>query len=125
MPKAPAPNLKTQDVLYMCIDKEEVCIVYTDLNDRFPRKSSSGNEYILVAYHYDAHYILGTALKNRKKDTITTGWTYLHKSFIRAGVAPNTYVMNNEISQEFIETMVHNNTTYQLVPPHTHRRNLA
>ena len=33
--------------------------------------------------------------------------------------------MDNNISQKLIEAMIHNNTQYQLVPPHTHRRNLA
>ena len=33
--------------------------------------------------------------------------------------------MDNEISNELIEALKDNNTTYQLVPPYTHRRNLA
>ena len=45
--------------------------------------------------------------------------------FTLAGTAPNTYVMDNEISHEFTTALTSNNTTYQLVPPHTHRRNLA
>ena len=35
-PKTTGPNLKTQAVLYMIIDKSEVCTVYTDLTGRFP-----------------------------------------------------------------------------------------
>lgn len=33
--------------------------------------------------------------------------------------------MNNKISSEFITTLTKNNTSYQLLPPHTHRCNLA
>ena len=33
--------------------------------------------------------------------------------------------MDNEISKELIETLTKHNTDYQLIPPHTHRRNLA
>ena len=45
--------------------------------------------------------------------------------FTQAGVALNTYVMDNEISSNFIAALTKNNTSYQLVPPHTHRRNLG
>ena len=74
-PQPPVPNKKTQDVMYMVINKSEVCTAYTDLTGRFPCKSSNGNEYILVGYHYDANCILGIPLKNRKKDSITKAWT--------------------------------------------------
>ena len=33
--------------------------------------------------------------------------------------------MDNEIAYEIIEVLVQNNRSYELVPPHTHRRNLA
>ena len=52
-------------------------------------------------------------------------WTYLHNQSSKVGVALNIYGMNNRISQELIAAMIHSNTQYQLVPPHTHRRNLA
>ena len=35
------------------------------------------------------------------------------------------YVVNNEISSEFIAALIKNDTSYQLLPPHTHRCNLA
>ena len=40
---------------------------YMDLIGRFPYCSSRGNEYILVAYHYDANAILGVPLKIIKR----------------------------------------------------------
>ena len=45
--------------------------------------------------------------------------------FTQAGVALNTYVMDNEISSDVIATLTKNNTSYQLVPLHTHRHNLG
>ena len=33
--------------------------------------------------------------------------------------------MDNEISNELLKALDENQTTYQLMPPHTHRRNLA
>ena len=110
---------------YVIINKNDICTAYTDLTGRFPMRSSRGNQYILVGYHYDGNCIYGTSIKDRKASTLTTAWEQLHKMFARAGAAPNTYVMDNEISNELIEALKDNNTTYQLVPPYTHRRNLA
>ena len=124
-PVSSTPNNKTHNVAYMVINKDDMCTSYTDLTGRFPCKSSRGNEYLLIAYHYNGNCIIGHPLKNRKKEIITAAWTYLHNQFSKAGVAPNTYVMDNEISQELIAAMLHNNTQYQLVPLHIHRRNLA
>jgi len=46
---------------------------------RFPKKSSRGNEYILVGYHYYGNCILGIPIKNRRGPTITEVWKDLHK----------------------------------------------
>ena len=40
-------------------------------------------------------------------------------------ISTNIYVMDNDISAEFTAALTKNNTSYQLVTPHTHRRNLA
>ena len=109
----------------MVVNRQEFGAAYTDLTGRFPCRSSSGNEYVLVAYHFDGNLVMGKALKNRRAETITATWQAMHTMFSVAGVAPNTYVMDNEISQEFITALTQNETKYQLVPPHTHRRNLA
>ena len=38
---------------------------------------------------------------------------------------PNTYVLDNEVSSTLIDAMAKENISYQLVPPHIHRTNLA
>jgi hypothetical protein len=111
--------------MYIVIDKSETSTAYTDLTGRFPCKSSSGNKYVLVAYHYDGNVVMGQALKNRKASTITTAWQTMQDTFSKAGTAPHTWVMDNEISDEFTSALTTNNVAFQLVPPHTHRRNLA
>ena len=45
--------------------------------------------------------------------------------FSKAGVSPHTWILDNEISAEFTAALTLNKATYQLGPPHTHRRNLA
>ena len=124
-PPSPTPNVKTNNVCYAIIDKEEISTAYTDLTGRFPMRSSQGNQYVMVAYHYDANLIYGKAIKDRKAATLTDAWEHLHAIFSRAGAALNTYVMDNEISQEFVAALIDNKTAYQLVQPYTHRRNLA
>ena len=124
-PPSSVPNTCTNEVAYIIINKKEVCTAYTDLTGRFPMKSSQGNEYILVAYHYDANYIHGIPIKNRKAASITAAWKEMHTLFHRAGIAPSTYVLDNETSADFETALSEESTTFQLVPPHTHRRNLA
>ena len=62
-PPSPTLNNKTNDVAYMIINRHEVNTAYTDLTGRFPCRSSSGNEYVMIAYHFDGNCIVGKALK--------------------------------------------------------------
>ena len=64
---SPTPNNKTNDVAYIVINRDEVYTAYTDLTERFPRQSSSGNEYLLIAYQYDENCIVAQPLKKRKR----------------------------------------------------------
>ena len=99
-PPSPEPNIKTNDVAYILVSREEISTAYTDLTGRFPVRSSQGNQYILIGYHYDANCIYGHAIKDRAASTLTTAWQTLHDMFSKAAVAPNTYVMDNEISND-------------------------
>ena len=73
-PESETPNIKTNDVVYAVINRNEICTAYTDLTGRFPMRSSRGNQYISVEYHYDGNYILGKAIKDRKSGTLTAAW---------------------------------------------------
>ena len=86
---------------------------------------SSGNEYILVGYHFDANAILAEPIKNRQARTLTSGWKILNKKVAKAGLQPNTYILDNEVLTLLISAMETENITYQLVPPHIHKSNLA
>ena len=60
------PNIKTNDVVYMVVDQSDLSTVYTDITGRFSCKSSSGNEYFMIAYHYDGDTIIGRPLNKYK-----------------------------------------------------------
>ena len=68
------PNTKTNQVCYVIVDSREAITDYMDLTGRFPRRSSRGNKYILVSYHFDTNYIRAITMKNRRGQTITEAW---------------------------------------------------
>ena len=57
-PVSPTPNTETNDASYMVINRNDLAVAYTDLTRRFPCKSSRGNDYIFVAYHFDENCII-------------------------------------------------------------------
>ena len=71
----------TNEVAYVLINREQLSAGYFDLTGRFPQKSSRGNEYILVGYHYNADAILATAIKDRTTSSITSAWQKMHNTF--------------------------------------------
>ena len=119
-PISDIPNIKTNNVCYILVNPQEIATGYLDLTGRFPRRSSRGNEYILVAYHYDANLIKAIPLKNRRGQTITESWQLLHNEFQRAGEAPKVYVLDNEKSKDLIDSFIAEKVDYQLVAPYRH-----
>ena len=96
-----------------------------DTTGRFPQRSSRGHEYILVGYHYDSNLIYGIPLKNRKGTTFSEAWKHLHEIFTKAGTTPSTWILDNEKSNDLIESFNIAQVEYQLVPPYKHRNNQA
>ena len=96
-----------------------------DTTGRFPQRSSRGHEYILVGYHYDSNLIYGIPLKNRKGITFSEAWKHLHEIFTKTGTTPSTWILDNEKSNDLIESFNIAQVKYQLVPPCNHRYNQA
>ena len=83
-------NVKSNEVYYKIINlAENKC--YSDLTSRFPYRSSRGNTYVMVVYHFDGNAILIQAIKNREADSISTAWencfTKIKTNNIRCGIA--------------------------------------
>ena len=110
---------------YYCIYKLGTGINYTDLTGRFPVQSSRGVNYIFVAYNYDHNAILFQPLKNREADSIVKAWDTNNNRVKIHGEKPKHYVLDNEASKLLMDTMTNQNITFELVPPHQHRRNAA
>ena len=122
MSSSPSPP-STKEVVFALV--RPTSKAYMDATGRFPHCSSRGNEYVLIGYHTDANAILGIAMKNRRAATITAAWKELHKKISTTGVAPSTWILDNETSGELQNAMEKSQVQYQLAPPHTHRANTA
>ena len=120
-----ATNKKTNDVCYALLNRDDVSFAFTDQTGKFPQKSSTGNQYVMVAYHFDANLIWGVPIKDRRGTTLMEAWDELHNTFKKAGVAPNTYVLDNEKSKDLLACFAEAEVDYQLVAPYSHRNNLA
>ena len=92
-------------MVYMIINKYYFCTAYTDLTGQFPYRSSFGNKYLLVGYHYDANCIIANPLNDMTVTSITKPLTSVHKIFKQEGVSPNTHIVDTEVSQKFIQAL--------------------
>ena len=124
-PQTDKPKPRTHHSIYAMLPTTDITVGYQDLTGRFPQRSSRGNEYILVGYHSDGNYIHGIPVKNRTASVLTHAWEKLHRIFSKVGTAPSVWVLDNEISADLITAFTKQTTEYQLVPPHSHRRNQA
>ena len=90
-----------------------------DTTGRFPQRSSRGG------YHYDSNLIYDIPLKNRKGTTFSEVWKHLHEIFTKAGTTLSTWILDNEKSNDLIESFNIAQVEYQLVPPYKHKNNQA
>jgi hypothetical protein len=124
-PLSDSPNVKTFDACASLVPFVAKRTAYHDLTGRFPHRSSRGNEYLLIVYDYDSNSILHCALKNKTGGEIKRGWIDIHERLARGGNQPNMYILDNEASADLKRSLKKYELTYQLVPPHVHRRNAA
>jgi hypothetical protein len=99
--------------------------IYTDQPGRFPKKSSRGNQYIMVLAEVDSNAILVEPMKNRTAGKMVRAYQVLIDRLNSAGIFPKLHILDNECSADMKKTIKSNKMDFQLVPPHDHRRNLA
>lgn len=124
-PPSDTPNIKTNEVMYSLVNNNKEGLGYFDLTGKFPYRSARGNQYILIGYHYDSNAILAVPIKNRNASVITAGWKELHDQFTTAGVAPTTYILDNEVSATIKDAFKTAKVSFQLATAHQHRVNAA
>jgi hypothetical protein len=98
---------------------------YSDLTGRFPCKSDRGNLYVLVIYVYNDNAILVEPIKNRSEPEQIKAYKKLLDR-AEQGSTIKMHWMDNEASKGVKDLLTNEyKLTYQLVPPHIHRRNTA
>jgi hypothetical protein len=99
--------------------------IWTDQPERFPKKSMKGSQYMMVLTESESDAILVESMKNGTSGEMIQAYQVLINQLRAAGIAPKQHILDNELSNDFKEAIKTNNVTYQLVPPHDHRRNKA
>ena len=122
--EAPRPRKKERTVFYRVLDMNEEAAqkIYTDQPGRFPKKSSRGNQYIMVLNEVDSDAILIELMKNRTAGEMIRAYQVLIDRLNSAGIFPKHHILDNECSTELKTVIKNNKMTFQLVPPH---RNIA
>ena len=99
--------------------------IATDQTGRFPTTSSQGSTYVLILYDYDSNAILAEPIKSRNQHEILRAYKKLHLYLTDRGLKPQLQRLDNEASNLLKQEMTRLGVDWQLVPPHTHRRNSA
>jgi hypothetical protein len=97
--------------------------IYTDQTGHFPVTSRRGNKYIMILYDYDSNSILTEPMKSQTDNEIIRSYQALHDRLIAAGLKPRLQKLDNEASRHLKQFLNTNDIEFQLVPPHSHRRN--
>jgi hypothetical protein len=123
----PHPPTKQKELVLRIFDLSNKAqrLMYTDQTRKFPKKSSAGNQYIMVLIKIDSNVILVEAMKNRSAGEMIRAYLILVNPLCNTGVTPKMHILDNECSEEFKAQICKNNMTFQLVPPHDHQRNIA
>ena len=121
------PIKKEKSIFVKILDMEDEATqkIWTNQPGRFPKKSMKGSQYMMVLTEIDSDAILVEPMKNRTSGKMIRAYQTLINRLRSAGIAPKQHILDNECSNHFKETIKANNMTYQLVPPHDHRRNKA
>jgi hypothetical protein len=99
--------------------------IFTDQPGHFPRKSSCGNQYIMVLTEIDGDAILIEPMKNRITGKMIRVYQTLIDQLRTAGIVPKLHILDSKCSQDFKDTINLNKMMFQLVHPHDHCCNLA
>jgi hypothetical protein len=111
---------KTNFVYAAVIDQRQL---YTDLTERFPELSSRGKWYVMVVYSFDYNYIKTVVMKSKSASEWLKAFGEIFQELTSRGFKPKLQTIDNEASAALKSYFPENDTTYQLSPPHCHRRN--
>ena len=100
--------------------------LYMDNTGRFPVRSRSGNQYVMIAHHANGNLILQQAFKTRSDKHRIAAYNAIMTRLAARGLAVDLQILDNEASADYKHAItVTWQVKFQLVPPDMHRRNQA
>ena len=101
--------------------------IFSDQTGRFTVTSFCGNQYVmmLLLSETTSDNALAEAMCNRTAWEMVQAYQVLVDRLHENKIFPELHALDNECSAEFKAATKHNKMTFQLVPPHDHRRNGA
>jgi hypothetical protein len=115
-------GIKTQFIYAATIDEGQI---YTGQTGIFPVVSSKGNRYIMILYDYDSNTILAQPIKDRTAPELLKAFQVMEQELVDRGLKPKLMKLDNEASKLLKTYLHHQDITFQLVSPYSHRRNSA
>jgi hypothetical protein len=79
----------------------------------------------MVVYSFECNYIKPVAMKSNSASEWLKAFGGIFQYLTSRGFRTNLQTMDNEASASLKKYFTENDMTYQLVPPHCHRRNTA
>ena len=108
----------------MYIQVTPISKLYTDDTGCFPVHARSGNQYIMITYHYDSNLILAKPFASRKDKHRLLAYEKIMQRLINNKLTVDLQILDNEASAEYKQAIMEKwNANYQLVPPNIHRSN--
>ena len=96
-----------------------------DLTGKLPHTISRGNKYLVVVYDYDLNAIVFEPIKTRQSKEKLEAFKMCKRKIATNNKQQDLYVLDNVASSDLKNSLVHNNQSFELVPPNMHRRNAA
>ena len=122
-PEPPLPNEKSSE---LHIQVRHISKLFTDDTGRFPIRSRSHNQYVMIAYHCDSNAILACPFKSRKDHHRIPAYNSIMERLEARGFAVDLQILDNEASADYKKAITKKwKAKFQLVPPNMHRRNAA
>jgi len=100
-------------------------LICSDQTGPFPVTSNRGNKYIMVVLDYDSNSILTQPLPSRSQHHLLQAFSSINDFLKSKGRTPKLVRIDNEAPTILKQYMTASKITYQIVPPHNHRRNYA
>ena len=100
-------------------------MAYGDLTGSFPYTLSRGAKYLSIMYNNYANTILVHMLKSKQAHETKQAWIALTNSLSKHGHVLKHFVLNTEYTNNLKQAIRKHSMTFQLIPPHNHRQNVA